>query len=143
MHICSSLLPARTGCEHKAAELPCSSVGRPCPAPRSSLLCVRAFLFLSVHSWQLLQGHHVLPSLQGLRCSRLQLGCSSSCAAQPSATLPGRMAGTLPTDKRPGTQNGDLGSGCSFGSQLSQASLLKLQGCTGSLISTAAQMVRF
>lgn len=88
-------------------------------------------------------GHHVLPSLQGLRCSRLQLGCSSSCAAQPSTTLPGRMAGTLPTDKRPGTQNGDLGSGCSFGSQLSQASLLKLQGCTGSLIATAAQMVRF
>lgn len=145
MHICTFLLSARAGCEHRAAELPCSTVGRLCPAPHSELLCVRAFLFPLCA---------FLAALTGAPCAafsaraEVQAGCSWAAAApvlhspQLLPCLGVRLARCQLAEAL--KQRTVIWSLCVPSAPSSvRLPLLKLQGCTGSLIPTAAQMVRF
>lgn len=144
MHICTSLLPARAGCEHRAVELPCSTVGGLCPAPHSELLCIRAFLFPLCA---------LLAALTGAPCAAFsaraeaQAGCSWAVAApvlhspQPPCLGVWLACCQLTEALKQGTVIWAL---CVPSAPSSvRLPLLKGGSCTGSLISTAAGMVRF
>lgn len=112
--------------------------GRPCPAPRSELLCVRAFQFPDCA---------LLAALTGAPCvafpvrAEVQAGCSWAAAAPVLHSLshPAWLYSWHTADRqRPWNRELSFVFCVPSAPSSARLPLLKLQGCTGSLISTAA-----